>query len=389
MFVETRKGTQDDHAFFYEHDATSHWAVCEYCNETSAPAIHEENGAGACKECAFLIPSSCVYYELSADGSYAIVMGYDEAETDFVVIAATHDGVPVREINALAFAGCASLEQVVLPDTITTIGENAFDSCKRLMAVYLSKNVLTVGANAFKGCSELTIFTAYDKDSLPSGWNENYNPDHAFIFWSHDGKRAANVSEKSMAVSESVLIKEEQARRQVLVNDNLSGVKIPGGFSKLTRFDAKTQPPGTPWTEGNLYYYNWDQTKLTEYGEIWFALKLKNASWVYTHARDLEHTPKSWIYVHMKQTGETWDGFTLWSIELSIGGYVVTTIVDQTGRYIDDDRPTNSIARLLWDEGFGSADGNAILIYNFGPYDELDSTLSIYCTEVRGIRVGA
>jgi hypothetical protein len=91
----------------------------------------------------------------------------------------------------------------------------------------------------------------------------------------------------------------------------------------------------------------------------------------------------------LKQTGETWDGFTLWTIELSIGGYIVTTIVEQTGRYIDDDRPTNSIARLLWDEGFGSADGNAILIYNFGPYDKLDPTLSIYTTEVRGVRVGA
>jgi hypothetical protein len=387
--IEKRKGTQDDHSFSYEHDASSHWAVCDVCNETSAPAAHEEDGTGTCKECGFLIPTSCVYYELSEDGSYAIVTGYDEMETDFVVIAATHDGVPVKEIQASAFAGCASLEQVVLPDTITTIGENAFDGCKRLMAVYLSKNVLTVGENAFKGCLELTIFTAYDKQSLPAGWSENFNPESAFIFGNHDGKRADNVSEKSMLVSESVLLKEEQARRQVLVNEDLSSVRIPGGFSKLTRFDAKTQPPGTPWTEGNLYYYNWDQTKLTDYGEVWFALKLKNAFWVYTHARDLEHTPKSWMYVHLKQTGETWDGFTLWTIELSIGGYIVTTIVEQTGRYIDDDRPTNSIARLLWDEGFGSADGNAILIYNFGPYDKLDPTLSIYTTEVRGVRVGA
>ena len=388
-YVEERKGTEADHVFSYEYDNTHHWTVCNLCNEESAKAVHEEDGAGTCRYCSFLIPTKCVYYELSSDGSYAIVTGYDEMETDFVVIASTYNNIPVKEIQASAFAGCTSLEQLVLPDTITTIGENAFDGCKRLMAVYLSKNVITIGANAFNGCLELIIFTAYDKTALPLGWNKDYNPNAAYVFGNHDGKRASNVSEKSMLISDSVLIKEEQARRQVLVNEDVSGARIPGGFSKLTRFDAKTQPPGTPWTEGNLYYYNWNQTKLTDYGEVWFALKLKNAFWVYTHARDLEHTPKSWMYVHMKQTGESWDGFTLWTIELSVGGYIVTTIVDQTGRYIDDDRPTNSIARLLWDEGFGSADGNAILIYNFGPYDELDPTLSIYSTEVRGIRVGA
>ena len=109
---------------------------------------------------------------------------------------------------------------------------------------------------------------------------------------------------------------------------------------------------------------------------------------MYTHNRDAEITPVSWLYIHLTQTGETWDGYTLWRIETSIGGYVCTTIEGQTGRYYDDDRPTNSIARLLWDEGFSSPDGSSIMIYNFIP-EGSPLSLSIYCTEVVGIKKSA
>ena len=385
--IDSRKGTEADHAWAYEYNNTHHWQVCGNCNEKTTPAIHEEDGAGCCRSCSLLLSTECVYYELSSDGTYAIVTGYDEMETDNIVISDTYENVPVTTIQASAFEYCSSLEQVVLPNSITTIGENAFNGCKRLMAVYLSKNVTTIEANAFKGCTDLTIFTAYDREQLPSGWSEDYNPDHAFVWGNHDGKRAANVSAKAAFVTDSMLREEDQSRTQVLINPDTGNVKIPSGFSRLTRFDGKTQPPGTPWTEGNLWHHNWDQTKLTAYGDVWFAAKLQNVHWVYTQNRNAEYTPPSWVYIHLKQTGETWDGFTLWSIETSIGGYICTTIEEQTGRYYDDNRPTNSIARLLWAEGFAS---NAILIYNFVPEEDREThPVSIYCTEVVGVKLGA
>lgn len=386
--VEEKIGTEDDHVLSYEYDNTHHWTVCTLCNETSQRATHEENGAGICRFCECLIPSTCVYYELSADGSYAIVTGFDEAETDSIVIASSYEDAPVREIQAAAFEGCISLSIAILPDTIATIGENAFNGCKRLMGIYLSKNVTTIEANAFKGCTDLTIFTAYDIDSIPAGWSEECNPDQAHVVWNHDGKKATNVSAKAVPISNAMLHQEDQDRSQILFNPNSGNVKAPVGFSKISRFDAKTTPPGTPWTSGNLWSYNWDQTKLTDYKEVWFAAKLQNAHWVYTHNRDAEITPVSWVYIHLTQTGETWDGYTLWRIETSVGGYVCTTVEEQTGRYYDDDRPTNSIARLLWDEGFSSPDGSSIMIYNFIP-EGSPLSLSIYCTEVVGIKTSA
>jgi hypothetical protein len=233
----------------------------------------------------------------------------------------------------------------------------------------------------------LTIFTAQNKESIPEGWHENFNPDKAHMIWNHDGKQASYVSAKATTIADGMLRHEDKDRTQILSNPDLAGMRAPDGFSKITRFDGKTTPPGTPWTEGNLWHHNWDQTDLTDYQEVWFAAKLQNSNWVFVHDRDGEYTPASWMYVYMKQTGESSDGYTLWTIELSIGGYVCTTIERQTGRAYDDNRPKNSIARLFWDEGFGSPDGNAILIYNFIPEEEREEKpLTIYCTEVLGVK---
>ena len=57
-----------------------------------------------------------VIYELSSDGTYAIVKGYEGTATE-VVIAKTYEGVPVTEIGDAAFYGCASLTDVYYRST--------------------------------------------------------------------------------------------------------------------------------------------------------------------------------------------------------------------------------------------------------------------------------
>lgn len=62
--------------------------------------------------------------------------------------------------------------------------------------------------------------------------------------------------------------------------------------------------------------------------------------------------------------------------------YVVNK--NQTGSHLGADRPVNPIARLLWDDGFKSPNGQAMLIYDLGD----GTSVSIYCTEVLGIKKG-
>lgn len=64
------------------------------------------------------------------------------------------------EIPAAAFAGMESLVTVVMPESVTAIGEKAFENCTSLEALSL-KSVNTIGAGAFEGCSSLTSITLY------------------------------------------------------------------------------------------------------------------------------------------------------------------------------------------------------------------------------------
>ena len=61
----------------------------------------------------------------------------------------------VSELSDYIFAGCKNLKLFVSPDGITSIGKNAFDGCSNLVAVNLSKNLKTIGDEAFRSCIKL------------------------------------------------------------------------------------------------------------------------------------------------------------------------------------------------------------------------------------------
>lgn len=61
----------------------------------------------------------------------------------------------VSELSDYIFAGCKNLKLFVSPDGITSIGNNAFDGCSNLVAVNLSKNLKTIGDEAFRSCIKL------------------------------------------------------------------------------------------------------------------------------------------------------------------------------------------------------------------------------------------
>ena len=52
-----------------------------------------------------------------------------------------------------------NLRNIVLPNSITTIGEGAFAGCTKLETIEIPANVTTVGNYAFSGCSALTDIT--------------------------------------------------------------------------------------------------------------------------------------------------------------------------------------------------------------------------------------
>ncbi len=65
----------------------------------------------------------------------------------------------VTTIGDYAFGGCSSFTSITLPNSVTTIGDYAFSSCTGLTSITIPNSVTTIGDAAFAGCSGLTSAT--------------------------------------------------------------------------------------------------------------------------------------------------------------------------------------------------------------------------------------
>ena len=65
-------------------------------------------------------------------------------------------GRGVNTLNLGTFTGCTSLAQVDLPDTLTSIGDGVFQNCTALSAITLPEAIETLGDKCFNNCTSLT-----------------------------------------------------------------------------------------------------------------------------------------------------------------------------------------------------------------------------------------
>ena len=65
-------------------------------------------------------------------------------------------GANVVAIPAMMFTGNTTLTAIVLPDTITKIGESAFKNCTNLENINITESITVFGNQCFNGCAKLT-----------------------------------------------------------------------------------------------------------------------------------------------------------------------------------------------------------------------------------------
>ena len=102
------------------------------------------------------------------------ITGYNGTNND-VVIPSVIDGLPVTSIGTNAFYG-SRLANVIIPDSVTNIGDYAFFLCWSLSVVTIPSSVISIGDGAFSGCSLTSInlpssVTKIGDSALVGCWN--------------------------------------------------------------------------------------------------------------------------------------------------------------------------------------------------------------------------
>jgi hypothetical protein len=76
---------------------------------------------------------------------------YDCSKVKKIVLPKT-----VTEIGEYAFAGCSSLTSINVPENVKTIGDGAFKNCTSLKKITLPKDI-EEGNNVFEGCENIKV----------------------------------------------------------------------------------------------------------------------------------------------------------------------------------------------------------------------------------------
>ena len=104
--------------------------------------------------------SAGLEYTLNNDGISYSVVGYGTcAEETTIIIPDVYNNLPVTVIAASAFWRSAlydeQLTSIVIPESVTEIGDNAFYGCIYLTSVTLPNNITSIGNGVFRGCKAL------------------------------------------------------------------------------------------------------------------------------------------------------------------------------------------------------------------------------------------
>ena len=65
----------------------------------------------------------------------------------------------LQEIDNEAFSGCYNLTNIILPNSVTTIGDSAFHNCYNLKSIIIPYSVTSIGDSAFEYCGNLENVT--------------------------------------------------------------------------------------------------------------------------------------------------------------------------------------------------------------------------------------
>ncbi len=149
----------------------------------------------------------------------------------------------------------------------------------------------------------------------------------------------------------------------------------PKGFTQVKRYDSNTETgdDGNAWTSARAWVTSYDDTDLSKYSEVWFAVTVDSGPYISDNKNPTFPFSGTWVYLHLIQTADS-----TWTIEVVVNGEVKATYVGHNGKAGGAFGSVNSIGKILYYTG-SAGDGVYFFVY------KSSASRSIYSTEVLGV----
>ncbi len=132
---------------------TTHTCICgeSYQNNETDIVAHNYDENGQCATCDRKVSVGLEYYKVEGEDAYGVI-GIGTCTDEIVVVPEVYNGMPVTYFWGIG----SDFSELILPDSLTGIGEGAFANCVSLTSFVIPKNVTSIAFDAFSGCTNLT-----------------------------------------------------------------------------------------------------------------------------------------------------------------------------------------------------------------------------------------
>ncbi len=98
---------------------------------------------------------------------------YDKNKSKVIFVPLSTNGIvvlpsTVTEIGDGAFEGCVNLTNITIPSSVISIGDNAFGGCSSLLGIDIPSSVTSLGS-AFESCSLLDVVIDNSEENVTVG----------------------------------------------------------------------------------------------------------------------------------------------------------------------------------------------------------------------------